>query len=141
MRNEYYTLSRINDLHLVRGSRGAASRGKVIVIVGEVVVLARTALAFTTRACHGGDTDGVVTHGPRHRGEVRRVRTRAATGAAGGAVGGHLACAQGHQGSWVNTVGRSVGTTGRAGRVRAAVGVLGHGSGKVQRGEAQTGRG
>jgi hypothetical protein len=104
-------------------------------------MLARTALAFTTRARHGSDTDGVVTHGPRHRGEVRRVGTRAATGAAGGAVGGHLARAQGHQGSGVNTVGRCVGTTGRAGRVRAAVGVLGHGSGKVQRGEAQTGRG
>jgi hypothetical protein len=64
-----------------------------------------------------------------------QVVTRAATGAAGGAVGGHLACAQGHQRSGVNTVGRSVGMTGRAGRVRAAVGVLGHGSGKFKVGK------
>jgi hypothetical protein len=34
-------------------------------------------------------------------------------------------------------VGRSVGTTGGAGHARAAVGVLGHGSGKVQGGESQ----
>jgi hypothetical protein len=104
-------------------------------------MLARTALAFTTRARYGRDTDGVVAHGARHRGEVRRVRTRAATGAARGAVGGHLACAQGHQGSGVNTIRGSVGTTGGAGRVGAAVGVLGHRSGKVQSGETQTGRG
>jgi hypothetical protein len=95
----------------------------------------------TSRLHHGSDADdGVVMHAPRDRGEAWRVGTRAATGAAGGAVGGHLACAQGHQRSGINTVGRSVGTTGRAGRVRAAVGVLGHGSGKVRSGDAQTGR-
>ena len=65
------------------------------------------------------------------------METRAATGAARGTVGRHLACAQGHQGSGVNTVGRSVETTERAGRVRAAVGVLGHESGKVQGGESR----
>jgi len=35
--------------------------------------------------------------------------------------------------------GKGVGTTRRAGRVRAAIGV-GHGSGKVKAQEAQTGR-
>ena len=35
------------------------------------------------------------------------------------------------------SVWRSVGTTRRAGRSPAAVGVLGHGSGKVQGGESQ----
>jgi len=104
-------------------------------------MLARTALALTTRARHGGD-NGVVAHGAGHRGEVRRVRARATAGAARGAIRGHLACAQGHQGSWVNTVrGRGVGTTRRASSVRAAVGVLGHGSSKVKTREAQTGRG
>jgi hypothetical protein len=57
-------------------------------------MLAGTALAFTTRARHGSDTDGVITHELRHGGEARRVGTRAATGAVGCAVGGHLACAQ-----------------------------------------------
>ena len=44
---------------------------KVIVIVGEleVVMLARTAVAFTTQARHGGHTNGVVAHGARHTGE------------------------------------------------------------------------
>jgi hypothetical protein len=69
------------------------------------------------------------------------VGTRTTAGAAGGAVGGHLACAQGHQGSGVDTVGRSEGTTRGTSRVGAAVGVLSHRSGKVQSGEAQTGRG
>jgi hypothetical protein len=78
-------------LHLVRGSRSTCG-GKVIIVIGKVVLLARTALAFTTLARHGRDTDGVVAHGARNRGEVRRVGTRAATGATGGAVGGHLAC-------------------------------------------------
>ena len=49
------------------------------------------------------------------------------TGAARDAV-------KGHQGSEVNTVGRSVGMTRRFGRVQAAVGVLGYGSDKVQSG-------
>jgi hypothetical protein len=53
---------------------------------------------------------------------------------------GHKACAQGHQGSGVDTVGRSEGTARRASRVGAAVGVLSHRSDKVQSGEAQTGR-
>jgi hypothetical protein len=55
-----------------------------------------------------GDTvDGVVAHGVRHRGGVRRVGTRATAGAARDAVEEHLACAQGHQGSGVDTMGRS----------------------------------
>ncbi|KAI0278137.1 hypothetical protein BGY98DRAFT_558186 [Russula aff. rugulosa BPL654] len=37
-----------------------------------------------------------------------------------GAVEGHLACAQGHQGSWVDTIGRSEATTRRTSRVGAA---------------------
>ena len=53
--------------------------------------------------------------------------TRAMTGAARDAV-------KGHQGSEVNTVGRSVGMTRRSGRVQAAVGVLGYGSDEVQSG-------
>lgn len=67
--------------------------------------------------------------------------TRTTAGAARGAARGHLACAQGHQGSGVDTVGRSEGTTRGTSRVGAAVGVLSHRSGKVQSGEAQTGRG
>jgi hypothetical protein len=52
-----------------------------------------------------------------------------------------IACARGHQGSGVDTVGRSEGTAARrASRVGAAVGVLSHRSGEVQSGEAQTGR-
>ena len=43
---------------------------EVIVIVGEIVMLARTGLALTTRVCHGGDS-GIVAHGAGHRGEVR----------------------------------------------------------------------
>jgi hypothetical protein len=69
------------------------------------------------------------------------VGTRTTAGAARGAVGRHLACAQGHQGSGVDTMGRSEGTTRRTSRVGAAVGVLSHRSGKVQGGEAETGRG
>ena len=63
---------------------------------------------------------------------------RAATGAARGTVGGHLAGAQGHQGSRIHAVGGSVGTTRGAGGVRAAIGVLSDRSGKVQTWEAQT---
>jgi hypothetical protein len=40
-----------------------------------------------------------------------KVGTRITAGAARGAVGGHLACTQGHQGSGVDTMGRSEGTT------------------------------
>jgi hypothetical protein len=70
-------------------------------------------------------------------------------GAGGGGTSGHAnkweriehkACAQGHQGSGVDTVGRSEGTARSASRVGAAIGVLSHGSGKVQSGEAQMGR-
>jgi hypothetical protein len=58
----------------------------------------------------------------------------------------HKACAQGHQGSGVDTVGRSEGTARRASRVGAAVGVLSHRSdkvGKPRRGgrEEEPGRG
>ena len=73
-------------------------------------------LAFTTQVRHNSDIDGIVTHRLRPRVEVRQEGTRAATGVAEGAVRGHLACAQGYQGSGVNAVGRSVGTTGRAAR-------------------------
>ena len=104
-------------------------------------MLARAALALATRACNGRDADRVVANGAGNRGKVGRVGTRAAASATGGAIGGHLARAQGHQGSRVNAMGRAVGTTGGAGRVRAAVGVLGHGSGKVQTWETQTGGG
>jgi hypothetical protein len=69
------------------------------------------------------------------------VGTRTTAGAARGAVGGHLACAQGHQGSGVDTMEGCEGMTGGASRVGAAVGVLSHRSGKVQSGEAQTGGG
>ena len=81
---------------------------------------------FTTWAHHGSDTDGDVTHGPRHRGEVGSgnqshdwslVRPKVLSEDISPALG-----------SEVNVVGRrSVVTTGRAGRVRAAVDVLGHG--------------
>jgi hypothetical protein len=64
----------MHDLHLVRGS-GGTGRGEVIIVIGKIVLLARTALAFTTRARHGRDTDGVVAHGARYRREVRRVGT------------------------------------------------------------------
>jgi hypothetical protein len=57
------------DLHLIRGG-GDNSWGKVVVVIGEVVLLARTALAFTTRARHGGHTDGVIAHGAAHGGEI-----------------------------------------------------------------------
>jgi len=117
-------LQSMYNLHLIRSS-GGTGRGEVIIIIREVVTLARTALALATQACNGG--------------KVRRVRARAAAGAARGAVGRDLTSAQGHQGSRVNTVGRSVGTTGGTGRVRAAVGVLSHRSGKVQTWEAETG--
>jgi hypothetical protein len=123
--------------NLIR-SCGGTGRGEVIVIVREVVMLAGTALALATRACNGGDTDRVVAHGAGDRGKVGRVRARATTGAARGAIGRDLTSAQGHQGSRVNTVGRSVGTTGGAGRVRAAIGILSHGSGKVQTWESET---
>jgi|SRR6266850_114933 len=130
----------MENLHLIR-SGGSTGRGKVIVVVREVVMLARAALALATRACNGGDADRVVANGAGNRGKVGRVGARATASATRGAIGGHLARAQGHQGSRVNAVGRAVGTTGGAGRVRAAVGVLGHGSGKVQTWETQTGRG
>ena len=106
-------------------------------------MLARTALALATRACNRRDADRVVAHGAGNRGQVRRVgaRARAATSATRGTVGGHLAAAQGHQSSRIHAVGRRVGTTGGAGGVRAAIGVLGDRSGKVQTREAQTGRG
>ena len=101
-------------------------------------MLAGAALALTTRACHGGHADGVVTHGARNRGEVGRVGARTAASATRGTVRRHFAGAQGHQGSGIDTVRGSVGTTGRAGRVRGtAIGVLSHGSSKVQGGEAQ----
>jgi hypothetical protein len=57
---------------------GGPSGGKVV----EVVMLARTALAFTTRARHRGHTDGVEALGARHRGEVRRVGTKTTAAAA-----------------------------------------------------------
>jgi hypothetical protein len=105
-------------------------------------MLAGTSLALATRACcNRGDADRVVAHGAGNRGQVRRVGARAATGATRGAVGGHLAGAQGHQGSRIHAVGRSVGTTGGAGGVRAAICVLGYRSGKVETREAQTGGG
>ena len=44
------------------------------------------------------------------------------TGVAEGAVRGHLACAQGYQGSGVNVVGMSVGMIGRAARFKFNVG-------------------
>jgi hypothetical protein len=54
---------------------------------------------------------------------------------------GSLARAQGHQGSGIDTVRGCIGTTGGAGRVRGtAIGVLSHGSSKVQGGEAQARR-
>jgi hypothetical protein len=37
----------------------------------------RTALAFLTCMCHGGDAGGVETHGATHLGEVRQVGARA----------------------------------------------------------------
>ena len=46
------------DLHLIRGG-GDNSRGKVVVVIGEVVLLARTALGFTTQARHGGTLMGL----------------------------------------------------------------------------------
>jgi len=104
-------------------------------------MLARTALALATRACNRRDADRVVAHGAGNRGQVRRVGARAATSATRGTVGRHLAGTQGHQGSRIHAVGRRVGTTGGAGGVRAAIGVLGDRSGKVQTREAQTGRG
>jgi len=76
-------------------AHGRTGWGELIVIIREIVMLARMALALTTRACHGGD-DGIVVHGVGHRGEVRRVGARAITGAARGTMRGHLACAQGH---------------------------------------------
>jgi hypothetical protein len=132
----------VQALEVIKSS-GRAGWSEVVIVVGKSPMLGQCEpelplVPERRSSClhHGCDTDGVATY----RGEVRRVGNRDATGAAGGAVGGHLACAQGHQRSGVNTVGRSVGTTGRAGRVRAAVGVLGHGSGKVRSGDAQTGR-
>jgi hypothetical protein len=124
---------------LIRSSGGAGG-GEVIIIVREVIMLAGAALALATRACNGGDADRVVANGAGNRGKVGRVGARAAAGATRGAVRGYLAGAQGHQGSRVNAVRRAVGTTGGASRIRAAVGVLGHRSGKVQTWEAQTGR-
>ena len=62
-------------------------------------MLAQAVLVLTTRACHRSNSNGVVMHRHRHRGEIRRVGTKATTGAARGAVGQHFACAQGHQGS------------------------------------------
>ena len=59
-------------------------------------MLARMALALTTRARHGGHTDGVIAHRVGHGGEVGRVRTKTTAGAAGGAVEGQLACSQAH---------------------------------------------
>ena len=67
--------------------------------------------------------------------------TRTTAGAARGAVGGHLACAQGHQGSGVDAMGGSEGTARGTSCVGAAVGVLSHRSGKVQSGETQMERG
>lgn len=56
-------------------------------------MLSRMAIAFATRAHNGGYTGVVVAHRARHRGEVRRVRTRTIVGTmARGAVGGHLTC-------------------------------------------------
>jgi hypothetical protein len=72
------------------------------------------------------DTDGVVAHSTRHRGEVGRVGTRTTAGAARGAVRKHLTCARGHQGSRASTMGRSEGTARKAmslcGRWSRAVG-------------------
>jgi hypothetical protein len=101
-------------------------------------MLAGATLALTTRTRHRGDADGVIVHGARNRGKVGRVGAGAATGATRGTVLGHLAHAQGHQGSGIDNVRGHIGMTGGAGRVRGtAVGVLGHGSSKVQGGEAQ----
>ena len=69
--------------------------------LSKVIMLDRRALAFMVWAQHGSNTDGVVTYELRHRGEARRVRTRATTGVTRGAVGEHLAYAQSHQRGWV----------------------------------------
>ena len=58
-------------------------------------MLACTALVFTTHACHGEHTEGVIAHGAGHRSDVGQVGTRTMVDAARGAVGGHLACSQG----------------------------------------------
>ena len=47
-------------LHFVQCS-GRTGWGEVIIIVREIVMLARTALALMTQACHGGDS-GIVAH-------------------------------------------------------------------------------
>ena len=78
-----------------------------------------TALEFTTRGAAEGTLMGYSARSGHGR-EVRRVGTRTTAGVARGAVGGHLACAQGHQGSGVDTVGRSEGATARTSRVGAA---------------------
>ena len=68
--------------------------GAVGAVAGAIVMLSRMAIAFITRARHGGHTGVVVAHEARHRGEVKRVRTRTIVGTmARGAVGGHLPCA------------------------------------------------
>jgi hypothetical protein len=116
--------------------------GRVIVVIGEVVMLAQAAPALTARARHGSDTDVVVMHrqrsgwasgyqsrdrcGQRYSRTTSRLRSRTSR-----QRGKHCGeeCRDDRE--------RSVGTTGRAGRVRAAVGVLGHESGKVQGGESR----
>jgi hypothetical protein len=77
---------------------------QALVIVGEVVMLARMVLALATRACNR-DAGRVVAHGAGNQGQVRRVGARAATSTAQGTVGGHLAGARGHQGSRIHAVG------------------------------------
>ena len=115
--------------------------GRVIVVIGEVVMLAQAAPALTARARHGSDTDVVVMHRQRsgwasgyqsrdrcyqkYSRTTSRLRSRTSR-----QQGKHCGeeCGDDRE--------RSVGTR-RAGRVRAAVGVLGHESGKVQGGESR----
>ena len=53
----------------------------------------------------------IIAQAAKDRGELRQVETRTTAGAARGAIREHLACAQAHQGSWVDAMGRSEGTT------------------------------
>ena len=79
----------------------------------------------------GSNTDGVVTHRQR-RGWASGNQSCDWCGQRYSWTTSRLRSRTSRHGSGVNTVGRSVGTTRRAGHVQATIGVLGHESGEIQ---------
>jgi len=137
----YIIATAARNSQLVRIDR--SGRVEIVIVIGEIVLLARTALTLAGGGGAGGHGDHrVIPMGAGDGGEGGRVRAAAAAGTPRlHAVGRHLPSAQVGEGWRINAMRGSKGATGRSSGVgRAGVSVIGQRGGKVQGRKTKTRR-